>query len=448
MMEASFRDRLQAGERLAERLEPYRHEKPVVVALPRGGLPVAHPVARALGAPLDVLVVRKIGAPGRPELGVGAVGEEGARVVDAGMVEALGIGEDLLRTRIEEAMAEVERRVRRYRGTRSLVSLAGRTVLIVDDGIATGGTVRAAIQIARRRGASKVVVAVPVAGPDAVSKVAAEADDVVCVEISPLIWAVGLAYERFDQVPDEVVRAYLDEAVSEGAEEPAATAGFRGEVREIRISADGDVLDGDLGTPPRPRGLVLFAHGSGSGRKSRRNRRVAEALRRAGLATLLFDLLTRDEANRDALTAEHRFDVDLLARRMVGAVDFASRDPFLGPLPRACFGSSTGAAAALAAAAERPKQVAAVVSRGGRPDLALRWLPRVRAPCLFLVGQHDRSVLALHAEVIGRIPGDVRVSVVPAAGHLFEEPGALEEVAARTAHFLQAHLRPPAEARP
>jgi putative phosphoribosyl transferase len=443
-MHQFFRDRSEAGLRLAERLLDLKDENPVVLALPRGGLPVAFEVARALGAPLDVIVVRKIGAPGRPELGVGAVGEDGARFLDETILRHLGLDEAAVADRIAQATSEVEARVGQYRGTHPRIPIRGRTVIVVDDGIATGGTMRAALQVARQQGAAKVVVAVPVAGPESLQKIAPEADAIVCVEVSSLIWAVGLAYERFEQVPDAAVQAYLDAASEAKGAAPARVAGER----PVRIAANGVTLDGDLTLPRRPRGLVLFAHGSGSGRRSRRNRRVARSFQEAGLATLLFDLLSREEAERDAITGEHRFDIALLTRRMVGALDWAAAQPSVGPLPKACYGSSTGAAAALAAAAQRPQLVAAVVSRGGRPDLAARWLPRVQAPCLFIVGEHDAAVLSIHAQMIDRVAGHTRLAVIPGAGHLFEEPGALEEVARWATEFLRAHLRPAAEARP
>jgi dienelactone hydrolase len=213
---------------------------------------------------------------------------------------------------------------------------------------------------------------------------------------------------------------------------------------EVTIDQDGLALAGDLTLPAGARGLVLFAHGSGSSRFSSRNRAVASHLNHAGLATLLFDLLTADEEVIDARTAELRFDIPLLARRLTGTVDWTGRQPALAGLPLGLFGASTGAAAALITAAERPQQVAAVVSRGGRPDLALPVLARVRAPTLLVVGGHDREVLALNREALAALTGEKVLDIVPGATHLFEEPGTLERVAALAAAWFLDHLAAPA----
>jgi putative phosphoribosyl transferase len=199
-----------------------------------------------------------------------------------------------------------------------------------------------------------------------------------------------------------------------------------------RIAADDALLVGDLALPEQPGepvGVVAFAHGSGSSRHSPRNRAVAGVLQRAGLATLLFDLLTEAEERVDAITAEHRFDIPLLGRRLVAAVDWLAGHPGTSGLPVGLFGASTGAAAALTAAAERPERVRAVVSRGGRPDLAGGVLNRVAAPVLLVVGGDDHEVLRLNEQAAAMLAAPHEVHVVPGATHLFEEPGALEQAA-------------------
>ena len=215
--------------------------------------------------------------------------------------------------------------------------------------------------------------------------------------------------------------------------------------REVIIDQDGLTLTGDLTLPADARGLVVFAHGSGSSRFSARNRAVASHLNRAGLATLLFDLLTADEELIDARTAKLRFDIPLLAGRLTGTVDWSGRQPLLTGLPLGLFGASTGAAAALISAAERPQRVAAVVSRGGRPDLALPVLDRVRAPTLLVVGGHDPEVLALNREALAALTCEQALAIVPGATHLFEEPGALEQVADLAAAWLLDHLPAPSQ---
>jgi putative phosphoribosyl transferase len=210
----------------------------------------------------------------------------------------------------------------------------------------------------------------------------------------------------------------------------------------VSVPAGAVRLAGDLAVPAGARGVVLFAHGSGSGRHSPRNRQVAAALGRAGLATLLLDLLTEEEEAVDRDRAELRFDIALLAGRLVAAMDWLAEDPRTQPLPIGLFGASTGAAAALVAAAERPQRVAAVVSRGGRPDLAGPSLGLVRAPTLLVVGGRDRVVLELNRSAAEQLGAEHRLEVVPGATHLFEEPGALERVAALAADWFLRWLAP------
>jgi pimeloyl-ACP methyl ester carboxylesterase len=188
-------------------------------------------------------------------------------------------------------------------------------------------------------------------------------------------------------------------------------------------------LAGNLVVPQEPRGLVLFVHGSGSSRFSLRNRFVAQKLQEVGLATLLFDLLSEAEERIDRRDASYRFDIPLLARRTVTVIDALDREAVLGALPLGLFGASTGAAAALIAAAERPRRVSAVVSRGGRPDLAAPSLQAVRCPTLLIVGGHDPEVLRLNREAAARLRTRQELTIVPGATHLFEEPGTLEQVA-------------------
>src|SRR3984893_3312910 len=199
--------------------------------------------------------------------------------------------------------------------------------------------------------------------------------------------------------------------------------------RSMRIPVGGVELQGDVAIPEHPRGLVVFAHGSGSSRLSPRNRYVADELLSAGLGTVLVDLLTPAEERIDALTAELRFDVELLARRLVALSDWLVAQDFGADVSIGLFGASTGAAAALVAAAGRPDTVAAVVSRGGRPDLAGEALRLVHQPVLLIVGGNDPVVIELNRRAMQLLPGEVQLEIVPGATHLFEEPGALEQIA-------------------
>jgi dienelactone hydrolase len=211
-------------------------------------------------------------------------------------------------------------------------------------------------------------------------------------------------------------------------------------VRAVQIPDGAARLDADLRMPANPVGLVIFAHGSGSSRLSTRNRQVAEALDEGGLATLLLDLLTREEESIDQFTREFRFDIPRLGRRVVAAVDWALGQPGVRDLPIGFFGASTGAAAALIAAAERPGRAAAVVSRGGRPDLAGRALPKVQAPTLLIVGGHDEPVIELNEQAVQQMRAETRLEIVPGATHLFEEPGALENVSQLAIDWFRRHL--------
>lgn len=208
----------------------------------------------------------------------------------------------------------------------------------------------------------------------------------------------------------------------------------------VRIEAAAVTLDGDLRVPDHAAGLVIFAHGSGSSRFSRRNRAVASALEDGGFATLLLDLLTQQEEAIDERTREYRFDIDLLGRRVVGATDWVQARPDLHHLSVAYFGASTGAAAALIAAAARPELTRAVISRGGRPDLAGDALPLVHAPTLLIVGSNDEPVVELNREAMHRMRAPVELEIVEGATHLFEEPGALEEVARLATDWCTRHL--------
>ena len=212
-------------------------------------------------------------------------------------------------------------------------------------------------------------------------------------------------------------------------------------MNEVRIPAERATLDGNLTTVDHANGLVLFAHGSGSSRHSPRNQFVAQTLNKAGLVTLLFDLLTPDEESVDLYTREHRFDIALLAERLIHASKWAKEQKQTRDLTVGYFGSSTGGGAALVAAAELPNEVGAVVSRGGRPDLAGDALPKVKAPTLLIVGGEDHVVIELNEQARAQMKCEVKIEIVSGATHLFEEPGSLEQVAKLASDWFVSHLR-------
>ncbi|MGW6614433.1 phosphoribosyltransferase family protein [Streptomyces erythrochromogenes] len=420
-----FTDRADAGERLAEAVRHLEGERPVVLGLPRGGVPVAFPVARALGAPLDVIVVRKLGVPHHRELGFGAIGEGGVRVISEDIVRSSRVTQQDLADVEHAEEAELARQARRFRGDRHRVPLDGRTVIVVDDGIATGATAAAACRVVRAQGAARVVLAVPVAAPDAVARLRGETDEVVCLSAPRAFRAVGEWYRDFSQTPDEEVVSLLARA--------AASPGRAIRPVAVEVDAGGLALAGDLALPEGAGAVVMFAHGSGSSRRSPRNRTVAADLNRAGLGTLLFDLLTpAEEADRANV-----FDIGTLAGRLADATGWLRRR---ASLPIGYFGASTGAAAALWAASAADADIGAVVSRGGRPDLAGPRLAAVRAPTLLVVGGRDTTVLDLNRAAQRELRCENRLEVVPGATHLFEEPGALEQVAALARAWFARHL--------
>lgn len=443
----TFRDREDGGRRLAAKLESFALERPFVLGLARGGMPVAFEVARALRADLDVLVVRKLGAPGFPEYALGAIAEQGAAWVNPEALREMGLEEEDLDALLDREAAELARRVRAYRGGRPPPDLAGRTAVLVDDGVATGATARAAARAARALGAARVVLATPVVAASTAAELRSDFDDVVAVELPEAFFAVGFWYERFEQLTDADVRRYLARTGERTARtgdgvpaDPDPTPAVSEQLVHIPCDGGRAALEGALFLPERARGLVLFAHGSGSTRRSPRNRYVAASLQRAGFATVLFDLLTSKEAIEDEVTGAFRFDVERLTRRVVDATRWAGADPRTRALRIGIFGASTGAAAALAAAALVPDLVAAIVSRGGRPDLVpVSTLRVVRAPTLLVVGGRDAAVLDMNRSVLGHL-ARAELSIVPGATHLFEEPGTLDAVVRLAARWFELHL--------
>ncbi|MCI3226406.1 phosphoribosyltransferase family protein [Streptomyces sp. NP-1717] len=452
-----FMDRRDAGHQLAASLGHLKGAGVVVLGLPRGGVPVAAAVAEALGAPLDVCLVRKLGVPFHQELGMGAIGEGGVRVVNDEVMRMTGVTDDELAGVEAHERQVLDSRARRYRGGRAPIGLAGRTVLVVDDGVATGSTARAACQIARARGAARIVLAVPVAPRDWAERLGTDADELVCPHTPRDFYAIGQFYLDFAQTDDDEVVACLAEAGDRPAggdrsrSGPAAggdgrTSGRAGDEagdkvgREASVRIGGATLRGRLTVPEGAAGVVVFAHGSGSSRHSPRNRFVAAGLNRAGLGTLLFDLLTEEEEADRA----NVFDTGLLAGRLTDATGWLREQPECEGLAVGYFGASTGAGAALWSAAEPDARIAAVVSRGGRPDLAGARLPEVTAPTLLIVGGDDLQVIDLNRAAQSWLHCENRLAVVPGATHLFEESGALERVTELAGEWFTDHMTPAA----
>jgi len=436
MVSIPFRDRIDAARQLAAALEKFRDSKPVILAIPRGAVPMGRIIADALQGELDVVLVRKIGAPGNPEFAIGAVDEQG-RLMLGPYAQQVGADAEFIEDEVQRQLQLIRRRRESYRPGQPAIALAGRTVIVVDDGLATGSTMIAALQAVRGQNPARLVCAVPVAARDSLAHVAEFADEVVCLATPQPFHAVGLYYRDFTGVTDDEVIELLAATPAASTHVAAGSHPSTALHAAIRIPAGQVLLEGDLDIPAGARGLVIFAHGSGSSRHSSRNQWVAGELRRHGFGTLLFDLLTMEEDQDRAM----RFDVSMLARRLGAAIRHMRAIPACAALPVGLFGASTGAAAALVAATENPEDVAAVVSRGGRPDLAgSRTCSRVRAHTLLLVGGADTEVLELNRAVAAVMGDWAQLVVVPGATHLFEEPGALQQVARHAADWFGTWL--------
>lgn len=421
-----FLDRIDAGQQLAEALSSLRGQHPLILAIPRGGVPIGRVVADSLDGELDIVLVRKIGAPGNPEYAVGAIDETGAvlRSDNAGFFD---VDDNYIKREAAEQLATIRARRQSYSLGHAAIDPAGRIAVVVDDGLATGATMRAALLAVRARKPARLVCAVPVASPRGLLSVADVVDDLVYLSAPEHFQAVGQFYVNFPAVGDSEVMRLLMRSP------PGPRVSALSE--DIRIPVDGLLLDGDLQVPQEACGLVIFTHGSGSNRHSPRNRLVAQTMRAKGLGTLLFDLLSEDEA-RDISA---RFDIPRLTARLDAATRWAMHHPDTQALPIGLFGASTGAAATLVLAARYPTVIKAVVSRGGRPDLAGHGaLARVQAPTLLIVGGADHEVIALNRSALSVLSCHAELVLVPNATHLFEEEGAIERVAElATSWFVQ-----------
>ncbi|WP_444960455.1 phosphoribosyltransferase family protein [Nocardiopsis sp. M1B1] len=437
-----FADRSEAGRRLAERVRPFAVDEPLVLALPRGGVPVGAELALRLGADFDVLMVRKIGLPGHPEMGVGAVSEDGRVLYDDRALARLHVPRQALSDTVAAERDELDRRRRVYRGERPPPRIAGRDCVVVDDGVATGGTARAALRMVRQAGPARLVLAVPVASPEAVALLREEADALVVLSAPDNFRAVGEWYRDFGQLSDDHVTAILAEN--------AHTRPRSGRTRHVRVPVGGVHLDGDLTVPAETRGAVVMA--AGEGRADERWRSVASVLGQAGYATLLMDLLTErerssgssDNAPDNGLVngpdAASGVGADELGERLGAAAAWLRRTAGTADEPLGLLASGDAAASALVAAARHPRDVAAVVAHGGRIDVAEASLPDVRASVLVLLEGDDSFLRELGEWTRARIGGSTDLRVVSGAERLLRDSREWRRVAAEALDWFDRHL--------
>jgi len=428
-----YADRRDAGRRLAMLLSDFRYEDPVVVGVAADGMPVAAEVASALQAPLELVAVCELTAPAHPAHPVGALAEGDITVIDDRAVRQLGLSADGLAAVVARARRELSARLARHCETRLRLAVAGRTVLLVDDGLPHPHRAQAAVSSLRRRGAARIVLATPVGTPEAGRGLCGFVDDVVCVALAER-WPGRGCYRDPRPTAEDEVSALL--------KEPAGAV-----AREVAIDVEsGLALRGELTVPwgAHGRGLVVFAHGGGSDRLSPRSRQTADELNEAGFATLSFDLLSRGEQGEDArVFGMHRAagpDLPLLAGRLVEASRWLRRQPETARLALGYFGAGRGAAVSLLAAADLGAGVRGLVSCGGRPDLARGRLAEVLAPVLLIVGGAEPGVLEINRRAQARLRCESQLALVGGATSRFGEPGAPEHVGRLTIDWFTQHL--------
>jgi predicted phosphoribosyltransferase/dienelactone hydrolase len=432
----TFRDRADAGRRLAEALVSVLKPPCVVAGVPRGGVAVALPIVERFDLPLTVVYARKLTAPAAPEFAFGAIDEDGHTVIDAQSVASL----ELSPADVEHAKQRVSKEIRRRMATYGVPALGhylpDTAVVLVDDGLATGLTMRAALEYSRRHGAREIIVAVPCASASAAREFERAADRFVSLVVDPDFMAVGQYYRDFSPVLDDQVIAMLAGAREPGAHEPRGTA--KDDLRLVFKNARDLPLTGRLLVPATP-GLhpaVVFAHGWGSSQDSPRNRAVAEALRRLGFAAFLFDFTGHGGSGgtpEDSTQAQQVAD-------LAAALDVLEGLEVVDRHRLGVVGASSGAAVAVLSAIRDPR-IRVLVLRSPNLTGAEGAVPRVSVPTLLVVGEHDEPIRTAIGPLLSRFGGPWALEIIPGGDHLFDDPAALTRATAVTVAWFKDNLK-------
>ena len=457
-----FRDRAEAGKVLARLLTRYTGEPDVVVlGVARDGIRVARQVADALGTTLGVIVARRIGLPGVEEVALGAIAEGSRRIVLHSAAQQIGVPASVIERLAANERVVLERCAALYHSAWPLPDLRGRVVLLVDDGLATGVTLRAAARAVRLSRPARLAAAVPVASVWGAQAVRREVDELTVVVTPDKFETVSEAYADYDPVTDDDVLEMLGRRsrrvssivrdVSDRVGMDRARGDDRPAAREqaVRIPVAGGILVADLGMPPRGllssnvqrvgavRRLVILVAGAGSGRHSFANRYLAGRLRLAGYATLRLDVLTKAEQHTGSDRASIAFDVERLATRVAGVCDWAARHGVAGSRRTSLIGAGTGAAVALVTAHRHPESVSAVIGCAGRIELPAHVLSAIQASMLLLiVGAVDQAVGGRHENILRRLPPQAEVVKVSRASHSLDQPDVVGFAAERIVKWL------------
>jgi putative phosphoribosyl transferase len=449
-----FSDRADAGDALARALREHAARRDVVVlGVGRSGAPVARHVADALRAPFGMIATQKIGVPGIPELPLAAIAEGSYAAVAHSAMWQIGVPSRVVEHLAARARMSLEHRARMYHDVCAPLPVARETVILVDDGLVTGVTMRAAARAIRRRRPRRIIVAVPVASYAGAARVRPDVDDIVTLTSLETLNGVSEFFARYEPVSDDDVlmllrggrEALADRRVSDVMRDlsdriasPWPRADDVDREQNLQVAIRDERLSATLGAPKRdPRGLVIFAQSTASSREVFRNRYIAGRARVDGYATMRLDLLTTQERHRPGDDASLRVDISRLVDRLITVCESARRDELPGHQRIVLAGTGVGAAVALHAASRLPDRVAGIVNFAGRVELAANELRNVRLPVLLLVGANDRITARRNAEAARSFGGHATLMRIPRAGHAFEEPAVLGVAAEHVTGWLE-----------